>query len=77
MKTPQKESEDKCDSFLDSYIHCISGHHGVVPSEYDTEWCESEKGLYIECRKNWARNRKENGELVHAIPVKKKSWQKE
>lgn len=66
--------EDPCDPILDAYVKCAEGHQGIQPRKYEGEWCEEDKGLYIECRKNWAKERR--ARLAHAVEVVAKPWEK-
>ena len=56
-------ADDPCDGLLEKYLKCVQDYDGVAPSEYDTEYCEEHKGLYVECRKKWAKEQKEKGNL--------------
>jgi len=55
--------EDPCEELLVKYVKCAEKHHNVAPEPYETDYCEEEKGLYIECRTAWiAANKRKGGE---------------
>ena len=45
-----KLSPDPCEELFDIYLRCAKDHAGVHPDVYG-EYCEEEKELYLECRR--------------------------
>ena len=45
-----KLKNDPCQDLFESYIRCAEKHAGVHPEVYG-EYCEEEKELYLECRR--------------------------
>jgi hypothetical protein len=51
----QRQEEDPCLDALLAYERCAAANAGRAPREYEGEYCEPEKQVYLACRRGWAR----------------------
>jgi len=58
-------AEDPCGEKLEAYIRCAKKFGGQEPDEYE-EYCESERSLYVDCRKSWVDEQKKQAQQTPA-----------